>query len=136
VEEGIPTKAAIVKQTEAALTFQFNRYPSEAEMVEMDYITVPPTLTTGTTDLIMPVQHRVVPAEFALSILLEGVDDDRATKHLKAAQAGFRSMVNEAQGMKSAGNRDFGRVVPREDESYGENRYVRTESGFIIDMGY
>jgi len=75
-------------------------------------------------------------AEFAAAILLEGVDDDRASTHLAAARAGFKKMVSEARGLQSAGSRQFGKIIPREDDFVeGDGRYVRTEDGFIIDLG-
>lgn len=132
IEKEFPTRAAVVYQTDGSLTLQFNRYPTEAERMEMDYVAVPADLDLVGSNPVLPRQHRVVIAEWALALLLDEVDDERGLAHLEVAKRGFNGMAAEARGMSMVANRNFGRIIARRDEMSASDDILRTTDGFII----
>lgn len=135
LQQNIPTRAAVVKQSEGTFVLQFNAYPQELERVEMEYIAVPTALDTTSENPIMPIHQRVVIAHYAIAQMLQGIDDDRVAYYFNLAKAGFNAMVKEAQGIYSSGSKDYARVIPRMDQYDMQERLLKTEDGFIIDLG-
>lgn len=131
----LPTSAAIVHANgEGSFTFRFNRYVTDMARVEFDYIVIPTPLDITTpVNPSMPIAYRDILAEYALSMLLDNISDDRSGKHFQMATAGFEALVRAEMGVTTSGSKRAFQILPRMDkiESLDDDA-PRTEDGFIL----
>ena len=107
----MPNMAAAVKETTGTLTVQFNSYPSDYERVEVDYIPVPTTLDTSSSNPIIPAHFRKVLSYLAAYYMAVRNGDKRAGAFLGMARQLFGELVEWSEKLQSVGDPDMGRIV-------------------------
>lgn len=107
-----PVLAGLIQQTASGLNLRLSHYNDSIDRLELYYVKVPTTLTTGGVDPILPAHHRIVIPHLAAFYLLRRKDDDRAGTHLETARRLFRAMKIESQQMFGGNDELFGVVVP------------------------
>lgn len=112
VNKGYIKYAGLVKQTSTGIILRMSHYTSDVERLELHYVKVPETLTTGGVDPILPSHHRIVIPHLALYYLLRRYDDDRAESHLQSAKYLFKIMKEESQHLLSGNDDNFAAVIP------------------------
>ena len=115
VREGNPKLSAVVKQSGSDIIVRFSSYPKERQVVELQYVPVPPTLaiTPTAVDPIIPNgEKRRVIVHLAAFYHLRKRDDDRANSHLKSAKALFDTLKTEDQQFVGGNDRNFGYIAP------------------------
>lgn len=131
IESGVPTRAAFADNN----TLRFNRY-ADKEMIrlELPYIFDPKNPTNATTDTLpCSVSHygffKYFIAYF-LAILKKETDKKDTFKELAASA--LSKMIASNRRIKKSGQRNLGKIIPRQGELDRFNRPVRTSGGFII----
>jgi len=131
VSKAFPCHAAIINESSGTFTFQLSSYPDDIERLEFDYVAIPTTLDTTSTDPILPAQHRLVLAELACYYMLMRNDDSRAAQHLAIARQMFQALVDWNSQNTGGADSDFGRV--RIGKSFGsEQDLVKVQRGYTI----
>ena len=128
---GVPTRAAFVDDD----SIRFNRYPgSNMIRVEVPYLFDPPALQNATSDTpLMPVAHYVFLKYYIAHFLAVIKEDfDKASIHQQSAVLALNKMVLANRKRKESGQRNLGKILPRQKDTRRQDFPVRTISGFLI----
>lgn len=112
VSQGAVQYAGLLVQTTNGLKLRLSHYTSDVERLELYYVKVPTTLTTGGVDPIMPSHHRIVVPHLALYYALRRYDDNRAESHLQTARYLFKNMKEEAAHLYQGSDDYFAAIIP------------------------
>jgi len=131
VESGVPTRAAFVDQN----TLRFNRYADKNMIrLELPYLFDPNTPLNATSDTLpCPEAHYGFFVYFIahfLAILKK--ESDKAAVFQNMASAALSRLVAANRRTKVSGQRDLGKIHPRQGDLIRFNRPIRTSGGFII----
>jgi hypothetical protein len=117
IMEGLPTKFAVIKESDAGeLTVRFNRYPEEKTRIEIDYISVPRDLKDNAGSIPrVPRKHVDVLEDAASFYLMLIKHDDRADSYGQLVKGKLMAMVNQHRGQLLRSGENFGQIIPRRD---------------------
>ncbi len=115
IREGIPTRAAVMIESDGVLTVRFNMYVDELTRVEVPYIPVPATLDKSGGNPILPFNFRDGLVFIAAAWLCPEKNDDRAADYLDKGKAILMSMVKAKKKTLTHTSKHFGRLIPRLD---------------------
>lgn len=122
-----PSCAALIKEDAGTLTLQFSSVPLDYERIEIDYVPIPTTLDTTSSNPIIPAQFRLVLAHLAIYFMSIRNDDARAEKHLSIAQKMFRELVDWDEKLKASADSDYGRIMVKSSASSSRRLDVQKE---------
>lgn len=130
-EAGLPDRFAFVGETRVRFNRTGGTAATDLIRVEYDYIYRPAELTNSPSqEPVLPLERRSILVDYALALLLDSKDDDRATGVLEFARRGLLSMQLDNRHRMSMQNPNAGRVLTRPANS--RTHPVRTASGLII----
>lgn len=108
--KGIPQAFAQIGEAKV----RFSHYTDKLVRIDFDYIVIPVALTDDASSIpIVPFQYRTVIADFALGLLHEQKDDDRAANRIAAAQKGLEAMQREQRSRMARNSSRIGVISPR-----------------------
>lgn len=131
IEGGVPTRAAFADND----TLRFNRY-ADKEMIrlELPYIFDPNTPTNATSDTLPCAEAHYGFFKYYIAFFLATLkkENDKAGTFKELAASALSKMIASNRRIKKSGQRNLGKILPRQEELDRFNRPVRTSGGFII----
>jgi hypothetical protein len=122
--EGVPSKFAILRQSESEFLVHMNYYPSEKMRVEYDRISIPEGLIDSDDSIpIIPRNHRDVLEFLAAHMVLIDKSDDKAPYWLDRGKQKLRAMTRSDRKQQSQTNDGRGRIITRPDQAMKTRRY-------------
>lgn len=109
----LPEYAAIVKENTGNVTIQLESYPQDLTRIEIDYIPIPTTLDTTSSDPTLPKQYRKVLAYLSAHYMAFRNGDNRAAAFLETARMLFTELVDWNERIMSAGDPRAGKILTR-----------------------
>ena len=106
-----PESCAVLKELTGNVTVQMSSYPDALKRIEVDYIPIPTTLDTSSSDPIIPSQYRKILSYLAAHYMAFRNGDTRAPAFLQTARMMFSELVEWNERLTSAGDPDHGRVI-------------------------
>lgn len=123
LKQGIPTRFAIIHESETELLVQFNAHPSKQVKVDFDWITFPTMLTDSDDSIpLVPFKFREVLSFGSAYYILKDKTDDKAETYLGLAQAGLLQMKKAETRQASDTDKNYGKLKPRQEQL---DRFVR-----------
>lgn len=122
VNQGNPDYYCFVGETRV----RFNRYPSSIRRLEYNYHYRPDDLVAGGTP-VLPLERRVLIADFALALLLDTLSDDRADRWLQLANLNIQNFIAEYEYRTMRQSPNMLRILPRNRSA--KLYSVRSDSG-------
>lgn len=122
--EGVPSKFAILRQSESELLVQMNYYPTEKMRVEFEKISIPEGLIDSEESIpILPRNHRDVLEFLTAHMILVEKSDDKAPYWLDRGKQKLRAMMRSDRRQQAQTNDGRGRIITRPDLAMKTRRY-------------
>ena len=131
LRRGTPTHFCITRKDDTGLyTVQFSHSVQSNTRVTYDYIPLPTLLTnSGSSIPALPREHRIALSHGVTYQLMVDKNDARAAEVLNVCRASFEAMVQANKREHSNINPDYGKLIPRMDNTNYTLRYLVQEVG-------
>lgn len=132
LQRGTPTHFATIGEVDGVFSIRVNKSVNELTKFEYEYIPVPADLTASPdTTPIIPREDRVVLVYGATYLLMVDKEDTRADYYFRLAQQKLQAMVLNRRKEMAQTAKEFGALVPRQDQ-VRRYRRPRTTSGLEV----
>lgn len=124
IEQGIPDRFCVVREKEdGTITVRFNRYPSDKTRVEVEHVPIPRDLKDSSASIpIVPRKHIDVLEDAGTFYLLLNKNDDRSQVYANLMHGKIKAMIAQHRGSQQRTGDNFGKVVPRLDQTISGRR--------------
>ena len=131
IQTGMPKNFTMIGDKSVRLSHGGSTDSTDLIRLDFAYIAAPDDLANDSAEPLVPRQYRKTLADWALALLYEDLQDDRAPDMISLAKAGLLAMSRENKRRKMLSDRMTAVIKTRPGNRFN-TRVLRTESGHIL----
>lgn len=132
VYTGVPRRFAMIGTQKVRFSHGGGTSSTDLIKIDYEYTKVPSDLADDANEPLIPLAHRSIIADYALSLLLAKKEDSQANIYADLARRGLVAMYGEHTYRTARSGSNYGKILPRQGDVDRLTEPLRTESGVII----